>query len=88
MLFVVQHFYFCQVQAIVNCALPPLLTIGKNLPMYLPFYSEIFGKVNTSFLLTRVVVDPESNKTFSYLLDLTAPMLSATMMVTGVEFPF
>jgi hypothetical protein len=45
--FVVQHSYFCQVQAILNCTLPPLLTIGKNLPIYLPFYSEIFGMVYT-----------------------------------------
>jgi hypothetical protein len=33
-------------------------------------------------------VDPDSNKTFSNLLDLTAPMLSTTMMVTGVKFLF
>ncbi len=45
--FVVQHSYFCQVQAILNCTLPPLLTIGKNLPIYLPFYLEVFGMVYT-----------------------------------------
>ncbi len=33
-------------------------------------------------------MDPESNKNFSNLLDLTAPILSATMMVTGVKFLF
>jgi len=31
-------------------------------------------------------VDPESNKTFSSLLDLTVPMVSTTIMVTGVKF--
>ena len=31
-------------------------------------------------------MDPESNKIFSNLLDLTVPMVSATIMVTGVKF--
>ncbi len=31
-------------------------------------------------------MDPESDKTFSSLLDLTVPMVSATIMVTGVKF--
>jgi hypothetical protein len=31
-------------------------------------------------------VDPESNKIFSNHLDLTVPMVSTTIMVTGVKF--
>ncbi len=31
-------------------------------------------------------MDPESNKIFSNLLDLTVPMVSTTIMVTGVKF--
>ncbi len=31
-------------------------------------------------------MDPESNKIFSYLLDLTVSMVSTTNMVTGVKF--
>ncbi len=38
------------------------------------------------FLLIKVVVDPESNSNFSNFLDLTAEMVSTTIMVTGVRF--
>jgi hypothetical protein len=37
-------------------------------------------------LLINVVVDPESNNTFSSLLDLTEEMVSTTKIVTGVSF--
>jgi hypothetical protein len=37
-------------------------------------------------LLIKVAVEPESNKTFNNLLDLIVPMVSTTMMVTGVKF--
>jgi len=33
-------------------------------------------------------VDPDSNKIFSNCLDFTAPMVSTTIMVTGVKFLF
>jgi hypothetical protein len=36
------------------------------------------------FLLIIVIVDPESNKTFSKMLDLTEEMVSATIIVTDV----
>ena len=52
-------------------ALPPLLMFDKNLPKYLLFCSGIFGKVYTALvidrlflLITVVVVDPKSSKTF------------------------
>jgi hypothetical protein len=35
------------------------------------------------FLLIMVVVEPESNKTFSKILDFTVEMVSTTMIVTG-----
>jgi hypothetical protein len=31
-------------------------------------------------------VDPESNRIFNGLLDLTVPMVSATIMITGIKF--
>jgi hypothetical protein len=37
------------------------------------------------FLLIIVVVEPESNKTFSKFLDFTEEMVSTTMIVTGVS---
>ncbi len=86
-LFLVQHSYFCQVQAILNCTLPLLLTIGKNLFTILLWNIwhglHFLGK---HFLLTRVVVDPESHKIFSNLLHLTEEMVSTTMIITGVRF--
>jgi hypothetical protein len=33
-----------------------------------------------------VVVEPESNKTFSKILEFTEEMVSTTMIVTGVSF--
>jgi hypothetical protein len=38
------------------------------------------------FLIINVVVDSESNNTFSKVLDLTKDMVSTTMIVTGVRF--
>ncbi len=37
------------------------------------------------FLLIIVVVEPESNKTFSKIIDFTEEMVSTTMTVTGVS---
>jgi hypothetical protein len=37
------------------------------------------------FLLIIVVIEPESNKTFSKILDFTEEMVSTTMIVTGVS---
>jgi hypothetical protein len=37
------------------------------------------------FLLIMVMVDPESNKTFNSLLDLTADIVSTTIIVIGVR---
>ncbi len=36
--------------------------------------------------MIKVVVDPESSSTFSNFWDLTAEMVSTTMIVTGVRF--
>ncbi len=38
------------------------------------------------FILINVVVDSESNNTFSNVLDLTEEMVSTAMIVTGVKF--
>ena len=38
------------------------------------------------FLLVKVVVDPESNSSLGNYLDLTAEIVSTTMIVTGVRF--
>ncbi len=37
------------------------------------------------FLLINVVVEPESNRTFSNLLDLAADIVSTTIIVIGVR---
>jgi hypothetical protein len=42
----------------------------------------IFGK---HFLLITVMVDPESSKTFNSLFDLTADIVSITIIVIGVR---
>jgi hypothetical protein len=84
--------YFYQVLVTSSYALPPFLMIGKNLPVRLSFYSERLDMVDTSWVnisylsFIRVVVDLESNKIFSNLLDLTVPMISTTIMATGVKF--
>jgi hypothetical protein len=41
--------------------------------------------IGRHFLLIMVVVEPESNKTFSKILDSTEEMASTTMIVTGVS---
>ena len=38
------------------------------------------------FLLIKVIVGPESNRTLSNFLDLIAEIVSTTMIVTGVRF--
>ncbi len=45
--------------------------------------SHFLGK---HLLLNKVVVKPELNKALSNHLDLIVPMVSATMIVTGVKF--
>ena len=40
------------------------------------------------FLLIKVVVEPESNKTFSNLFDLTADIVSTTIIVIGARSVF
>ena len=37
------------------------------------------------FLLIKVMVEPESNRTFSNLLDLTADIVSTTIIVIGAR---
>ena len=43
---------------------------------------QFFGK---HFLLINVMVEPESNRTFSNLLDLTADIVSTTIIVIGAR---
>ncbi len=38
------------------------------------------------FLIINVVVDPESNKTFRRVLNLTEEMVSTAILFTGVRF--
>jgi hypothetical protein len=54
---------------------------------------HVFGNVSPCiwrflgrhFLLIIVVVEPESNKTFSKIINFTKEMVSITMIVTGVS---
>ena len=83
-LFVDQHCDFYQALVILYYVLLPSLMCCMFIILMCDVL-HVLQFLSKHFLLINVVVEPESNRTFSNLLDLIADIVSTTIIVIGAR---